>query len=191
MNTTTKTSATVLALRALTGQELGTVLAALRFYQDAGQGEPDSRSDGIQEIATNGGTETSLDSDGIDDLCERLNLGEIGAPSGLLQRCEDFIAGFEDDDDQEGIPALLADLRAALREPLPALPLIVVELDGGTINCVTANCAARVIFLDTDTEGGDEDQITEIDGTDFYVSEPLVEIDAEDVADTARQVDAA
>lgn len=32
----------------------------------------------------------------------------------LLVRCESFIAGFEDDPDQEGIPQLLADLRARL-----------------------------------------------------------------------------
>lgn len=34
----------------------------------------------------------------------------------LLVRCEEFIAGFEDDDDQQGIPELLADLRAALAD---------------------------------------------------------------------------
>jgi len=50
-----------------------TILAALRFYQEKGQGEPFERSDAIHDIATNGGEVVSLDAAGIDDLCERLN----------------------------------------------------------------------------------------------------------------------
>ena len=34
----------------------------------------------------------------------------------VARRAERFIAGFEDDDTQEGIPALLADLRYAIAE---------------------------------------------------------------------------
>lgn len=43
----------------------------------------------------------------------------------LLERCESFIAGFEDDADQDGIPELLGDLRAVIAAkpaPLPELP---------------------------------------------------------------------
>jgi len=39
----------------------------------------------------------------------------------LLERCEAFISGFEDDPDQDGIPELLADLRAELAR-VPAAP---------------------------------------------------------------------
>lgn len=54
--------------------EHATILAALRFYQRAGMGDPDNRSDEIHEIATNCGAITSsLDDDGIDQLCERIN----------------------------------------------------------------------------------------------------------------------
>lgn len=61
----------------LTDADLATILAALRFYQQAGQGDPDNRSDDIHEIATNGGeVMSSLDADGIDDLCERINAQE-------------------------------------------------------------------------------------------------------------------
>jgi hypothetical protein len=58
-------------------EELATILAALRTYQEAGYGEPCNRPDRIQDIATQGdGTEyTSLDADDIDELCERLNTG--------------------------------------------------------------------------------------------------------------------
>ncbi len=60
----------------LTPQELNTVLAALRYYQEKGMGDPYCRSDYIHEIATNGGEDISLDSEGIDDLCDRLNFQE-------------------------------------------------------------------------------------------------------------------
>lgn len=58
----------------LTNQELNTILAALRFYQDEGMCEPDNRSDGIHDIATNGNADISMDLEGIDALCEKLNL---------------------------------------------------------------------------------------------------------------------
>ena len=41
-----------------------------------------------------------------------LPTGPGNVPLTLAQRCESFISGFEDDELQEGIPALLADLRA-------------------------------------------------------------------------------
>lgn len=53
--------------------EMATILAALRFYQEKGQGDPDNRSDDIHEIATRGDAVVSLDAAAIDDLCERLN----------------------------------------------------------------------------------------------------------------------
>lgn len=57
--------------------EVSTVLAALRFYQSLNMGEPDSRPGWVHEIATDGGTVmASLDSDGISELCERINISE-------------------------------------------------------------------------------------------------------------------
>ena len=61
----------------LTDTDLATILAALRFYQQGGQGDPANRSDDIHDIATNGGeVMSSLDDAGIDDLCERINAQE-------------------------------------------------------------------------------------------------------------------
>lgn len=54
-------------------EDINTILAALRFYQQQGQGEPSNRSSAIHDIATDCDEQVSLDSDGIDDLCERLN----------------------------------------------------------------------------------------------------------------------
>lgn len=56
-------------------EELATILAALRFYQERGQGEPENRSEAIHDIATHGEELISLDAAAIDELCERLNCG--------------------------------------------------------------------------------------------------------------------
>jgi hypothetical protein len=57
----------------LSRQEIATALAALRFYQSKNMGEPAERSNEIHDIATDNGEEISLDSEGIDDLCEKIN----------------------------------------------------------------------------------------------------------------------
>ena len=62
--------------REIDDQALATILAALRYYQSAGQGNPSRRSLEIHEIATNSDEVISLDEDGIDALCEELNCGE-------------------------------------------------------------------------------------------------------------------
>ncbi len=69
--------------------ELATILAALRFYQREGQGDPSNRRVAIQVIATDGDTQLSLNTEGIDALCERINLDEpvrclIGLEGGLI-----------------------------------------------------------------------------------------------------------
>lgn len=57
--------------------EHATILAALRFYQSYGCGEPCNRPADIHEIATNGGqVMSSLDDAGIDELCQRINTME-------------------------------------------------------------------------------------------------------------------
>jgi len=54
--------------------ELATVLAALRYYQSKGLGTPILRPLAIHNIATNDGSVmSSLDDEGIDELCEKLN----------------------------------------------------------------------------------------------------------------------
>lgn len=57
----------------LDNSELNTILAALRFYQRAGMGEPCNRPDWLQDLACATDDDTSLDDSGIDALCERIN----------------------------------------------------------------------------------------------------------------------
>jgi hypothetical protein len=58
-------------------EELNTILAALRFYQERGMGDPFKRPSWLQEIACPNENDTSLTASGIDSLCESLNCGEI------------------------------------------------------------------------------------------------------------------
>ena len=54
--------------------------------------------------------------------------------------------------------------REALRrviEEIPS-PRIVIEMEGGLIQEITANVKVEILVLDADTEGGDEDRIREI-----------------------------
>lgn len=48
-------------------------------------------------------------------------------------------------------------------------PTIVVEVNSGVIEMATSDTKANVIVLDADTEGGDEENIHEIDGDEYYV----------------------
>lgn len=69
------------------------------------------------------------------------------------------------------------------------MPLIVVRMDGGTIVEAVANVPARVIFIDNDTESGDEENIFEINGSEVYVSdESVVESDPAYVQSVFEQI---
>jgi hypothetical protein len=67
--------------RTFSAPELNTILAALRFYREAGMADAANRSEHIQDIATGGGEEICLDDAAIDELCERINF--TAEPSSL------------------------------------------------------------------------------------------------------------
>lgn len=77
-------------------RELGTVLAALRFYQRWGGG---NGRDGLvhpyRDIATNGDTLEALTVDEIDGLCERINCGpgDSKAEAAARQLLEAYALG--------------------------------------------------------------------------------------------------
>ena len=83
----------MMTIAALEAAELATVLAALRFYQEEGRGDPANRSDAIHDIATACDEVTSLDASAIDALCERLN---TSPPRGALQSLIDHGLSFAD-----------------------------------------------------------------------------------------------
>ncbi|MBR8426166.1 hypothetical protein [Burkholderia cenocepacia] len=86
-------------------QDRNTILAALRFYQRSGMGNPINRSDEIHEIATNMGEIISMDSDAIDMLCERVNTASIEPPKPnkvrVLFTLSDGVVDYRADDGVE------------------------------------------------------------------------------------------
>lgn len=66
-----------------TKEDRNTILAALRFYQEKGMGEPANRSDAIHDIATNGDADISYDAGDIDNLCERVNVAQPQIVTGF------------------------------------------------------------------------------------------------------------
>ncbi|KSQ21598.1 hypothetical protein APB26_31930 [Pseudomonas aeruginosa] len=92
VSTERQEEATKLPLRELylpEGPVRNTVLAALRYYQGQGMGEPDNRSDSIHDIATNGGDDESLDEWGIEELCQSINHAECPATPVVIVRCDE------------------------------------------------------------------------------------------------------
>ena len=79
----------------MTNQELATVLAALRFYQEAGMGAPDNLPSYIHDIATDSGEVISLDGRGIDELCEKLNLS-LPKTFTVYQNNDAFVVRYKD-----------------------------------------------------------------------------------------------
>lgn len=51
----------------------------------------------------------------------------------------------------------------------PNIPVVVLQVKGGLINCINATSRVRVVILDGDTEGGDPDEIKVVNGEDVYV----------------------
>ena len=54
--------------------ELHTILAALRYYQSQGMGEPENRPLWLHDIATKNDEQISLNAEGIDQLCQEINV---------------------------------------------------------------------------------------------------------------------
>lgn len=74
----------------------------------------------------------------------------------------------------EGLSAVeIHDLCLAFNLPAGSnemvLPAVVLRMNGGAIHLVSSSFPLRVILLDGDTEGGDAEQVHEVDGDNVYV----------------------
>jgi hypothetical protein len=101
----------------LTECELGTVLAALRFWQCHGPPRPDSvfdrleadEQDALDEIRTGASRVDPLTTDEIDSLCERLNTSDVVA----IEPCACEMPGVF----CSGVPGILARMENARLAP--------------------------------------------------------------------------
>lgn len=70
----------------LNARELGTVLAALRYWQATRKSEGGLwDSDTFEPIASDNGLQEPLDAGEIDELCERINMGDRTEGEGLKE----------------------------------------------------------------------------------------------------------
>lgn len=70
-----------------------TIVAALRFYQKHGQTESGNRTEEIDILASGGDGEISMDSEGVDDLCERIHLS-TKQPARVVLNMKDGLVKF-------------------------------------------------------------------------------------------------
>ena len=54
------------------------------------------------------------------------------------------------------------------------VPTLVLDINGGVINQIQSSEPVRVIVLDQDTEGGDPDNLMEVNGETLYVTDYLL-----------------
>lgn len=91
------------------------------------------------------------------------------------------------------------DLCESINVADPEVPAVVVEVEGGLVQCVRSSAPVRVVILDADTEGGDADRIHEVNGEDTYVHDYALNkfegdgydgVAPEFVADVLKQLEA-
>lgn len=58
-------------------------------------------------------------------------------------------------------------------------PVFVVEMEGGTLLKTSGTHAAHLIFIDTDTEGSDHDQVVQVFGEDHHVIQHQAQVSAD------------
>lgn len=63
------------------------------------------------------------------------------------------------------------------------LPTVVIELRGGLISLVRSDRPVHVVILDEDTEGGDPENISTVNGEEVYVIEHLLTSPADSGSD--------
>lgn len=180
------------AARPFDEQELATVLAALRCYQQVRSQCGGDIPEDLQDIADNGGTLEALETDEIDGLCERLNLGEVGTVAPATHSDEDSTERAERlrqgakfslatvgpfyvmlDHDQSAdecatIEAARESGRAILeREPL-ACKLSIQDANGEHVEDIGSKDAAGVVALATHSDtSGTSRRVFEVTGAGF------------------------
>ena len=66
---------------------------------------------------------------------------------------------------------------------------LVLEVEGGLFNVMSATDPVDILILDGDTEGGDEENIKEINGAEFYTSRASADVDKAYVNSSFKQSD--
>lgn len=124
------------------------LIAALFFWRQEGQCDPVNRTDGIHAIATGNDQFTSAAESDIDELLIKLH---------------------SDQDPAQFLAELAGAIGAGAGAGAASHPVVVVEMNGGLIQCVRTSTPVDVVTVDYDTEGADEDKLTQ-----FFEEEAVV-----------------
>lgn len=78
------------------------------------------------------------------------------------------------------IEALTAEEIDALCEQINCAepPVVVAQVEGGAVHGVSSNAPVRLVILDSDTEGADEECVIKVDGHDVYLIERTLDVPA-------------
>lgn len=100
----------------LDDRQHATIIAALRLYQTINFGNRDES--GIADLATDGGKVVALDNDGVDELVQRLQFGDVRKPmTGIQKQLWDAMVADQIVFDREvEMPALIARIKEVLEE---------------------------------------------------------------------------
>lgn len=133
-------------LRVTKSQHVGTILT---LYVSHGGGEESTQWHAHKPVIE---AMKAMDSDSRYLLLHEIhNLIGESAHLAALAKAESFIAGFEDDESQEGIPELLAEIRGAIAGELGPVPLRVkIEVLGGIADCTECPPGVLVDVVDHD-----------------------------------------
>lgn len=129
---------------------------------------------------------TGVDKDSaVADLITNLQHLCVQDPSygDFQQELARSIRNFENDADDDPLAEFNADQIG---------PVIVIDVDNGVFKNVRASEPVRVLFLDVDTEGGDEERIYTVEGSSVYVTEWLVlhgDVEPNEVAEVVKEID--
>jgi hypothetical protein len=118
------------------------------------------------------------------DIREGWPLDELAAPGGnigldpLLTEIVTHLRGQGINDDQGWDCEITATIPVAT--PMPSTyPVVVLCMEGGVIHEVIGNAPLRVVVLDADTEGGDEENIVTLENEEVYLIEHQVSFASE------------
>lgn len=104
-------------------------------------------------------------------------------PQSLIARLLDYVEryGAQNDEPKDGDwQEVVSAARDYIATPAgeakadEALPTVVLEINGGVVNCARSTVPTRLIVLDEDTDGGERTSIREVFGEEMYVSDMLL-----------------
>jgi hypothetical protein len=118
----------------------------------------------------------------IDDMCERVQTGELH-PVGQCPECGSLIGATDDDVPDYTVESCL---RIARARGMLETPRVLLTIEGGALQKVDADSPCRVLLIDFDTQGCDEEDLLAINGSTCTVTDYRLTGDEKDAQNAVR-----